>query len=79
MCEAPSDAQGVTASFREDASNAHERLNLHAAQRDLVVIGRARQKHGLGACGRSRRREILFGSRTDRLFERSDRPILLMH
>jgi len=47
MCDAPSDAQGVTASFREDTSNEHERLNLHAAQGDLVVIGRARQKQGL--------------------------------
>ncbi len=195
MCDAPSDTQGVTASFREDASNAHERLTLHAAQGDLVVIGRARQKQGLapdtlehlvrhcgrpvlvaasaaprtltdtimvgwrdstgtaaaltaaapllaqarrvvfvsvarrdngpsealaatarqvagaaaevrivpasrrgipdalaaaaeecaadllvmGAHGRSRGREILFGSCTDRLLERSDRPILLMH
>ena len=47
MCPAPSDGVGVTASFREEESNAHERLNLHASQGDLVVIGRARQKQGL--------------------------------
>jgi nucleotide-binding universal stress UspA family protein len=32
-----------------------------------------------GAYGRSRGREILFGSCTDKLLERSDRPILLRH
>jgi nucleotide-binding universal stress UspA family protein len=33
----------------------------------------------MGAYGRSRAREILFGSCTDKLLERSDRPILLRH
>ena len=32
-----------------------------------------------GAYGRSRGRQILFGSCTDKLLERCDRPILLMH
>lgn len=47
MCDAPIGGQGLTASFREESSNAHERLNFHASQRDLVVMGRARQKQGL--------------------------------
>jgi nucleotide-binding universal stress UspA family protein len=38
---------GVTASFREDESNALERLTLHAGRGDLVVMGRLRQKQGL--------------------------------
>jgi nucleotide-binding universal stress UspA family protein len=38
---------GVTASFREDESNALERLTLHAGRGDLVVMGRKRQKQGL--------------------------------
>jgi len=37
----------VTASFREDASNALERLAQHAGSGDLVVMGRLRQKQGL--------------------------------
>ncbi|HSQ01502.1 MAG TPA: universal stress protein [Candidatus Dormibacteraeota bacterium] len=37
---------------------------------DLVVIG---------AYGRSRTREVVFGSRTDMLLERIDKPVLLMH
>ncbi len=37
---------------------------------DLVVMG---------AYGRSRTREVVFGSCTDAVLERSDRPILLMH
>ena len=47
MCDTPTGARGVTASFREEPSNAHERLNLHASQGDLVVMGRERQKQGL--------------------------------
>jgi nucleotide-binding universal stress UspA family protein len=47
MCEAPAAGRGVTASFREEESNARERLNHHASQGDLVLIGRARQKQGL--------------------------------
>ncbi len=47
MCDAPIDVRGVTASFREEPSNAHERLTFHATQCDLVVMGRARQKQGL--------------------------------
>jgi nucleotide-binding universal stress UspA family protein len=39
--------QGVTARFFEEPTNELERLSLHASQRDLVVIGRARQKQGL--------------------------------
>lgn len=41
-----------------------------ACAADLVVMG---------AYGRSRTRELVFGSRTDALLERIDRPILLMH
>ena len=37
---------------------------------DLLVIG---------AYGRSRGREFFFGSRTDKLLARSNRPILLRH
>jgi len=37
---------------------------------DLVVMG---------AYGRSRMREMIFGSCTEALLDRSDRPILLMH
>jgi len=47
LCEAPGDPCGVTASFREEESNELDRLTLHASQRDLVVMGRARQKQGL--------------------------------
>lgn len=47
MCDAPSDVRGVTASFREEPSNVHERLSFHASQSDLAVMGRARQKQGL--------------------------------
>jgi nucleotide-binding universal stress UspA family protein len=37
---------------------------------DLVVMG---------AYGRSRTREVVFGSRTDAVLERIDKPVLLMH
>lgn len=47
MCDAPTAVRAVTASFREEPSNAHERLNVHASRCDLVVMGRARQKQGL--------------------------------
>jgi nucleotide-binding universal stress UspA family protein len=43
----PSDATGVTASFREETDNAIERLTLHARNSDLVVMGRAKQRQGL--------------------------------
>ena len=47
LCDPSVGAGGVTASFREDESNALERLTLHAGQSDLVVMGRAGQKQGL--------------------------------
>jgi nucleotide-binding universal stress UspA family protein len=47
MCEAPSGAQSVTASFREEMDNAIERLVFHARHSDLVVMGRSKQKQGL--------------------------------
>jgi len=47
MCDGPNGGQGVTARFFEEASNELECLSSHASQRDLVVIGRARQKQGL--------------------------------
>jgi nucleotide-binding universal stress UspA family protein len=43
----PSDATGVTASFREETDNALERLTVNARHSDLVVMGRARQTQGL--------------------------------
>jgi len=47
MCDGPNGAEGVTAKFFEEASNELECLSSHASQRDLVVMGRARQKQGL--------------------------------
>ncbi len=40
-------ASGVSASLREEASNDHALLAAQAAQSDLIVMGRARQKQGL--------------------------------
>ena len=37
----------VTASVREETDNAIERLTVHAADSDLIVMGRARQTQGL--------------------------------
>jgi len=45
--DTPTAGRGVTVSFREDASNALERLTLHAGRSDLVVMGRLRQRQGL--------------------------------
>src|SRR5258708_21940415 len=63
----PSDATGVTASFREEAEadNALERLTFHARNRDLVVMGRAKQTQGLP-------KDTL-----ERLILRCGRPMLL--
>lgn len=47
MCDGPTGAGNVTARFFEEPSNELECLRLHASQRDLVVMGRARQKQGL--------------------------------
>lgn len=47
LCDAPSDAGGVTGRFREEQSNALERLTFHGRHSDLVAMGRARQKQGL--------------------------------
>ena len=47
MCDTPTDVRSVTASFREEQSNALERLTFHARHSDLIVLGRARQKQGL--------------------------------
>ena len=47
MCDRPAGAQNVTASFLEEPTNELERLRFHASQRDLVVMGRLRQKQGL--------------------------------
>jgi nucleotide-binding universal stress UspA family protein len=43
----PTGGQDVTARFFEEPTNEHERLLYHASQRDLVVMGRLRQKQGL--------------------------------
>src|SRR5580765_6145670 len=48
MCDVPTGAQKVTAGFFEEATNELECLTAHASRRDLVVIGRAWQKQGLG-------------------------------
>src|ERR1051326_6229316 len=40
--------QGVTARFFEEPTNELECLTSHASRRDLVVMGRLRQKQGLG-------------------------------
>lgn len=47
LCDPRPGGGCVTASFREETSNALEDLNAHATRSDLVVIGRARQKQGL--------------------------------
>jgi nucleotide-binding universal stress UspA family protein len=47
MCDEPTGTQGVTARFFEEPSNEFDCLRTHASQRDLVVMGRARQKQGL--------------------------------
>jgi nucleotide-binding universal stress UspA family protein len=47
MCDGPTNAHNVTARFFEEPSNELECLSLHASQRDLIVMGRARQKQGL--------------------------------
>jgi nucleotide-binding universal stress UspA family protein len=43
----PSDATGVTASFREETDNTLEALIRNARNSDLVVMGRAKQTQGL--------------------------------
>jgi len=48
MCDEPNGTQNVTARFFEEPTNELECLRSHASQRDLVVMGRARQKQGLG-------------------------------
>src|SRR5215472_14432875 len=49
MCDGPTTTtQGVTARFFEEPTNELECLRSHAAKRDLVVMGRLRQKQGLG-------------------------------
>ena len=61
----PSDATGVTASFREETDNALERLTFHARRNALVVMGRAKQTQGLP-------KDTL-----ERLILRCGRPMLL--
>src|SRR6516165_2675853 len=48
ICEKPNSGQNVTARFFEEPTNELDCLRSHASQRDLVVMGRARQKQGLG-------------------------------
>ena len=47
MCDGPTGTEKVTARFFEEASNELECLSAHASQRDLLVMGRLRQKQGL--------------------------------
>ena len=49
MCDGPTGAQNVSVRFFEEPSNELECLSSHASQRDLVVMGRFRQKQGLAA------------------------------
>jgi len=45
--DGPDSPQNVSATFFEEPTNELDCLNRHASQRDLVVMGRARQKQGL--------------------------------
>lgn len=47
ICDTPTEAQKVTASFREEKDNALERLIFHARHHDLIVMGRGKQTQGL--------------------------------
>ena len=47
ICDVPTDAQKVTASFREEKDNALARLIFHARHHDLIVMGRGKQTQGL--------------------------------
>jgi nucleotide-binding universal stress UspA family protein len=47
LCDAPTDAGKVTASFREEQDSGLERLTFHVRHHDLVVMGRAKQTQGL--------------------------------
>lgn len=47
MCDTPTVAGTVSASFREEQSNELDRLTFHARHCDLIVMGRARQTQGL--------------------------------
>jgi nucleotide-binding universal stress UspA family protein len=47
MCDTPTAAGSVSARFREEKSNALDRLTFHARHSDLIVMGRARQTQGL--------------------------------
>ncbi len=47
MSDTPTNVRSVTARFREEKSNAPERLTFHARHSDLIVMGRARQTQGL--------------------------------
>ena len=48
LCDGPTGASQVTARYFEEPTNELDCLTSHASQRDLVVMGRARQKQGLG-------------------------------
>ncbi len=47
MCDGPRSSEKVTARFFEEASNERALLISHASERDLIVMGRLRQKQGL--------------------------------
>src|SRR6266568_4010540 len=47
ILDKPAGAQGVTASWREEESDARQRLMFHARHNDLVVMGRAKRPNGL--------------------------------
>ena len=47
ICDAPTNKNNVTASFRKENDTTIERLIFHASQSDFVVMGRAKQKQGL--------------------------------
>lgn len=47
ICDAPSPAKGVTASWHEEEGRALRRIMLHARHNDLAVVGRAKKANGL--------------------------------
>jgi nucleotide-binding universal stress UspA family protein len=47
ICDTPTEAGNVTASFREEKENVMQQLTVHARHNDLIVMGRAKQIKGL--------------------------------
>jgi nucleotide-binding universal stress UspA family protein len=77
------DAMGQAA--RQAGAHDAELRVVDPARRDLAeVLGASAEEYGadllvMGAYGRSRTREAFFGSHTEALLERIDKPVLLKH